>query len=332
VRVLITGGAGQIAYSLIFAIASGKMLGSDTPIILHLLDIEAVLASLKGVVLELEDCAYPLLQGVVATANLKVAFSDVDIALLVGAFPRAKGMERKDLLAKNATIFREHGQALNDFASPNVKVLVVGNPANTNCLLALKFAPKLKPENFTALTRLDHNRALAQIAQKTGVPVRQVSNVIIWGNHSSTQYADPRSALIATGDGRVSGARVLINDDNWIRTTFLKTVQDRGAAVIAARKLSSAASAANAIVDHIHDWVLGTKAGVIVSMGIVSDGSYGVPKGLIYSYPVTCSSDGKWSIVRDLPIDQFSRSMMDATAKELVEERDTALAFLNSTK
>jgi malate dehydrogenase len=319
VRVVITGAAGQIAYSLLPNIAAGRMFGPEQPVILHLLEIAPAMNSLNGVVMELEDGAYPLLHGIVPTSDVAVAFKDVDYAILVGAFPRRQGMERKDLLEKNVGIFKEQGAALDKFASRNVKVLVVGNPANTNCLIAKHFAPSLPEENFSALTRLDHNRAKAQVALRAGVPVSQVKNVIIWGNHSSTQYPD-------VNHGQVAGKtiREAINNDNWLNNEYIETVQKRGAAIIAARQVSSAMSAAQAIVDHVHDWVHGTNEGEWVSMGVYSDGSYGIEKGLIYSYPVTCKN-GKWNIVQGLSIDEFSRNKMSITEKELKEERADAL-------
>jgi malate dehydrogenase len=319
VRVCVTGAAGQIAYSLLPHIASGRMLGPDTPIILHLLEVPMVQEALKGVVMELEDCAYPLLREIVPTTDAAVAFKDVDIAILVGAFPRKQGMERKELLERNAGIFKEQGAAIDKYASRNVKVLVVGNPANTNCLICKHYAPSIPAENFSALTRLDHNRAKAQIAMRVKVPVADVKNVIIWGNHSSTQYPD-------VNHGRVGNQsiREAVKDDNYLNGEFIKTVQTRGAAIIEARKLSSAMSAAQAIVDHIRDWVLGTPEGEWVSMAVPSDGSYGIEEGLIYSYPVTCKN-GRYHIVQGLKIDDFSRQKMDITKQELLEEKQAAL-------
>eukprot|EP00698_Gefionella_okellyi_P021109 TRINITY_DN673_c0_g1_i1.p1 TRINITY_DN673_c0_g1~~TRINITY_DN673_c0_g1_i1.p1 ORF type:complete len:333 (-),score=77.71 TRINITY_DN673_c0_g1_i1:85-1083(-) len=322
-RVCVTGAAGQIAYSLIFAVARGEMLGPSQQVILHLLDIPQCMDVLKGTIMELQDCAFPLLKGIVATDKPEEAFKGVDVALLVGAMPRREGMERKDLLRANAGIFKTQGKALNDHASRNVKVLVVGNPANTNCYLAISAAPDLPKENFSCLTRLDHNRAVSQIAERIGAPVTAVKNVIIWGNHSSTQYPDINHGVVVNTS--TASLRTAINDDEWVRGEFVKTVQNRGAAVIKARKASSAASAAKAICDHVRDWVLGTATGEYVSMGVWSDGSYGVPKDIVYSFPVTCSH-GHWSIVQSLPIDSFSRQMLDATAAELLEERDTAIA------
>ena len=316
VRVAVTGAAGQIGYSLLFRIASGAMLGADQPVILHLLEITPALKALNGVVMELEDCAFPLLAGVVQTDDPNVAFKDVNYALLVGSMPRKQGMERGDLLAANGGIFRPQGQALSEHAARDVKILVVGNPANTNALIAMNNAPKLDNKQFTAMTRLDHNRALSQLAAKTGKPVSSLSKMTIWGNHSSTQYPDLFHAEV---DGQPAAAS--INDQAWLEGTFIPTVAKRGAAIIEARGLSSAASAANAAIDHMRDWALGTKEGDWVSMGIPSDGSYGIPEGLMYSFPVTCK-DGQYSIVQGLEIDAFSRAKMDASAAELIEERD----------
>jgi malate dehydrogenase len=316
VRVAVTGAAGQIGYSLLFRIASGAMLGADQPIILHLLEITPALKALNGVVMELEDCAFPLLAGVVQTDDPNVAFKDVNYALLVGSMPRKQGMERGDLLAANGGIFRPQGQALSEHAARDVKVLVVGNPANTNALIAMNNAPKLNKQQFSAMTRLDHNRALSQLAAKTGKPISSLTKMTIWGNHSSTQYPDLFHAEV---DGK--NAATTINDQAWLEGTFIPTVAKRGAAIIEARGLSSAASAANAAIDHMRDWALGTKDGDWVSMGIPSDGSYGIPAGLMYSFPVTCKN-GVYSIVQGLEIDAFSRTKMDATAAELIEERD----------
>ena len=316
VRVAVTGAAGQIGYSLLFRIASGAMLGPDQPVQLQLLElpIDKAQAALKGVMMELDDCAFPLLAGMSGTADPKVAFKDVDIAMLVGAKPRGPGMERKDLLLENAKIFIEQGKALDAVASRNVKVLVVGNPANTNAYIAMKSAPSLPKKNFTAMLRLDHNRALSQLAAKSGKPVGAIEKLIVWGNHSPTMYPDYR---FATVDG--ASLKDLINDENWNRTVFLPTVGKRGAAIIEARGLSSAASAANAAVDHVHDWMLGSN-GKWVTMGVPSDGSYGIPKDVMYGYPVTCAN-GAYSIVQGLDIDAFSRERMDLTLKELEEER-----------
>lgn len=317
-RVAVTGAAGQIGYSLLFRIASGEMLGKDQPVILQLLEIpdEKAQKALTGVMMELDDCAFPLLQGMIPTADPNVAFKDVDVALLVGARPRGPGMERKDLLEANGKIFGPQGKALSDNASRDVKVLVVGNPANTNCLIAMKNAPGLKPSNFTAMMRLDHNRSLSQVAQKVGKPVSSLKKLHVWGNHSSTQYPDLFTA-------EVDGQKVwpMINDQNWLEKDFIPTIQQRGAAIIAARGLSSAASAANAAIDHVRDWVFGTRDGDWVSMGIPSDGSYGIPEGVMYGYPTTCKN-GKFEIVKGLDVSDFSRGRMQATLKELQEERD----------
>ena len=318
VRVAVTGAAGQIGYSLLFRIASGEMLGKDQPVILQLLEIpdEKAQKALKGVMMELDDCAFPLLHGMVPAADPMVAFKDIEVALLVGARPRGPGMERKDLLEANGKIFGPQGQALDKVAKRNVKVLVVGNPANTNCLIAMKNAPSLDPKQFTGMMRLDHNRATTQIAQKLGKPVTSISKVVIWGNHSATQYPD---VFQAECDG--AKAWPMINDQAWLETSFIPTVQKRGAAIIEARGLSSAASAANAAIDHIRDWTLGSKPGDWVTMGIPSDGSYGIPDGVIFGYPVTCSG-GKYEIVKGLEVSDFSRKRIDATLKELHEERD----------
>ncbi|MBC7656791.1 MAG: malate dehydrogenase [Frankiaceae bacterium] len=316
VRVAVTGAAGQIGYSLVFRIASGEMLGPDQPVVLQMLELpmEKAQAALKGVMMELEDCAFPLLAGMVGTDDAKVAFKDADIAMLVGARPRGPGMERKDLLLENAKIFTAQGAALNAVASRNVKVLVVGNPANTNAYIAMKSAPDLNPKNFTAMLRLDHNRALSQLAGKTGKAVGDIRSLVVWGNHSPTMYPDYRFATV--GGASVKDA---INDENWNRTSFIPTVGKRGAAIIEARGLSSAASAANAAIDHIHDWVLGTN-GEWATMGIPSDGSYGIPKDVMYGFPVTCK-DGAYEIVQGLAIDDYSREMMNKTLAELEEER-----------
>lgn len=313
-RVAVTGAAGQIGYSLLFRIANGDMLGADQPVILQLLDIPQAMGAVKGVVMELEDCAFPLLQGVVVTDDPKVAFKDADCALLVGARPRSKGMERKDLLEANGAIFTTQGRALNDVASRDCKILVVGNPANTNAYIAMKSAPDLPRANFTAMLRLDHNRALSQLAAKTGVAVESIEKLVVWGNHSPTMYPDYRFATTA---GKPLAA--LVKDDAWNRDTFIPTVGKRGAAIIEARGLSSAASAANAAIDHVRDWVQGTD-GQWVTMGIASDGQYGIPKDIIYGFPVTCQA-GKYTLVEGLEIDDFSRSMMDKTLAELQEEQ-----------
>ena len=318
VRVAITGAAGQIGYALLFRIASGEMLGKDQPVILQLLEIpdEKAQKALKGVMMELDDCAFPLLHGMVAASDPMIAFKDVGVALLVGARPRGPGMERKDLLEANGKIFAPQGQALDKVADRKVKVLVVGNPANTNALIAMKNAPSLKPQQFTAMMRLDHNRALTQIAQKIGKPVSNVKKMTIWGNHSATQYPD---LFQAECEGRKVWPQ--INDQAWLETTFIPTVQKRGAAIIEARGLSSAASAANAAIDHVRNWVLGSDEGDWVSMGIPSDGSYGIPEGVLYGYPVNCRN-GAIEIVKGLEVSEFSRKRMHATLKELHEERD----------
>ncbi len=313
-RVAVTGAAGQIGYSLLFRIANGDMLGKDQPVILQLLDITPALPAVRGVVMELEDCAFPLLAGVVVTDDPNVAFKDADVALLVGARPRSKGMERKDLLEANGAIFTVQGKALNDHASRDCKILVVGNPANTNAYIAMKSAPDLPKKNFTAMLRLDHNRALSQLAAKTGKPVSSIEKLAVWGNHSPTMYADYR---FATVDGQ--SVKELINDEAWNRDVFLPTVGKRGAAIIEARGLSSAASAANAAIDHVRDWVLGTN-GKWVTMGIPSSGQYGIPEDVIYGFPVTCAN-GEYTVVEGLEIDDFSRERMDLTLAELEEER-----------
>ncbi|MCX7891372.1 MAG: malate dehydrogenase [Burkholderiales bacterium] len=316
-RVAVTGAAGQIGYSLIYRIASGEMLGRDQPVILQLLElpIDKAQAALKGCMMELEDCAFPLLAGMSAHSDPKAAFRDVEVALLVGARPRTKGMERKDLLEANGAIFTVQGKALNDAAARTVRVLVVGNPANTNAYIAMKSAPDLPRESFTAMLRLDHNRAVSQLAAKTGKPVASIERMIVWGNHSPTMYPDYRFATIAG-----EPAPQAVNDEAWYRDVFIPTVAKRGAAIIEARGLSSAASAANAAIDHVRDWVLGTN-GKWVTMGVPSDGSYGIPEGVMYGVPVTCAN-GRYERVKGLAIDEFSRARMDATLKELLEERD----------
>ena len=320
VRVAVTGAAGQIGYSLLFRIASGDMLGKDQPVILQLLEIpdEKAQKALKGVMMELDDCAFPLLHGMVAASDPMVAFKDVNIALLVGARPRGPGMERKDLLEANGRIFAPQGQALDQVASRDVKVLVVGNPANTNCLIAMRNAKSLKPTQFTAMMRLDHNRAVSQVAQKLNKPVSAIRKMAVWGNHSATQYPDLFHAEAVEGNA-AKKVWPMINDQAWLEQTFIPTVQKRGAALIEARGLSSAASAANAAIDHIRDWVKGTQDWV--SMGVPSDGSYGIPEGVLYGYPVTCKG-GQYEIVKGLEVSEFARKRMDATLKELHEERD----------
>lgn len=324
IRVVVTGAAGQIAYSLLYQIAKGDVFGPDQPLYLHLLDIPMMMGVLEGVVMELMDSALPLLVGVVPTADPSEGFKDIDAAFLVGAMPRKEGMERKDLLAANVKIFKVQGQALDKFAKKNVKVLVVGNPANTNALICAKYAPTIPKENFTAMTRLDQNRALAQLAARFNVGVDSVRNVIIWGNHSSTQYPDARYAVVKKGDQEIRVAESAA-DSLWIQEQFVTTVQKRGAAVIAARKMSSAMSAAKAAGDHMRDWWLGTTGDNFVSMGVISDGSYNTPKDIIFSFPVTIK-DGQWSIVQNLDIDSFSLSKLQLTGSELVEEREEALA------
>jgi malate dehydrogenase len=316
-RVAITGAAGQIGYSLLFRIANGDMLGRDQPVILQLLEIpdEKAQKALKGVMMELEDCAFPLLAGMSAHGDPMTAFKDADYALLVGARPRGPGMERKDLLAANAQIFTAQGKALDAVASRDIRVLVVGNPANTNAYIAMKSAPSLPARNFTAMLRLDHNRALSQIAARTGKPVASIEKLCVWGNHSPTMYADYRFATIGG-----ASVKTMINDESWNRDVFLPTVGKRGAAIIEARGLSSAASAANAAIDHMRDWALGT-AGKWTTMGIASDGSYGIPAGIMYGFPVTCAN-GEYQMVQGLEVDAFSREKMDFTLKELLEERD----------
>ena len=314
-NVAITGAAGQIGYALAFRVASGALLGADQPVNLHLLEITPALPTLQGVLMELNDCAFPTLNKVVATDDARVAFKDCHAALLVGARPRGPGMERKDLLLANAQIFSAQGKALDAVASRDVRVLVVGNPANTNALIAMKNAPSLKPQSFTAMTRLDHNRALSQLAEKTGAHVNDIQRMIIWGNHSATQYPDINHCLVK---GKPATSLV---DQPWIEKDFIPTVQQRGAAIIKARGASSAASAASAAIDHVRDWFHGSPQGDWLSMGIPSDGSYGIPEGVIYSYPVVCRG-GRYEIVQGLSIDEFSRQRMDATHKELLEERD----------
>ena len=321
VRVAVTGAAGQIAYSLLFRIAAGEMLGPEQPVILQLLEIPPALPALEGVVMEIDDCAYPLVHGIVVTADANEAFRDADFALLVGARPRGPGMERGDLLAENGRIFGPQGRALNEQAARGVKVLVVGNPANTNALIAMKNAPDLDPSQFTAMTRLDHNRAIARLAAKAGAAVGDVGRMTIWGNHSATQFPDLRHATVG---GRPAPEVV---DDAWVRNEFIPAVQQRGAAVIAARGLSSAASAGYAALAHVRDWVRGSPAGDWLSMAVPSDGSYGIPEGLIYSYPVTVRNGG-YAIVGGLEVDDFARAKMDATRTELEEERDVVRAML----
>ncbi len=327
VRVAVTGAAGQIGYSLLFRIANGDMLGKDQPVILQLLEIpdEKAQNALKGVMMELEDCAFPLLAGMEAHADPMTAFKDTDYALLVGARPRGPGMERKDLLAANAQIFTVQGKALDAVASRNVKVLVVGNPANTNAWIAMKSAPSLPAKNFTAMLRLDHNRALTQVALKTGKAVGEIEKLCVWGNHSPTMYADYRYATVGG-----ASVKAMINDQVWNNDVFLPTVGKRGAAIIAARGLSSAASAANAAIDHMRDWALGTN-GKWVTMGVPSNGEYGIPKGVMFGYPVT-TQNGEYKIVEGLEIDAFSKEKIDITLKELLEEQDGVKDLLGGAK
>jgi malate dehydrogenase len=317
VKVAVTGAAGQIGYSLLFRIAAGGLLGPDQPVHLQLLEITPAMGALEGVCMELDDCAFPLLAGYDAADDPNKAFSGAQIALLVGSLPRKAGMERSDLLNANGGIFTVQGKALNDNAADDLKVLVVGNPANTNCLIAMHSAPDIPRERFTAMTRLDHNRALAQLGKKAGVSINDITNMTIWGNHSATQYPDVFHAKVNGGDAFAAAG----SDQAWLEGDFIPTVQKRGAAIIEARGASSAASAANAAVDHVHDWVLGTPAGDWVSMAVPSDGSYGVPDGLLSSFPCT-TKDGQWSIVQGLELDDFSRARIDASVAELAEERD----------
>ncbi|XP_052001710.1 malate dehydrogenase, cytoplasmic-like [Xyrauchen texanus] len=327
IRVLITGAAGQIAYSLLYSIAKGDVFGKDQPLIMVLLDITPMLPVLDGVVMELQDCALPLLREAIPTDKEDVAFKDLDAAILVGSMPRRDGMERKDLLKANVAIFKAQGVALEKYAKKTIKVLVVGNPANTNCLIAAKSAPSIPKENFSCLTRLDHNRACSQVAMHCGISASSVKNVIIWGNHSSTQYPDVHHCMVNV-QGKDVTAFDAVKDDAWLKGEFISTVQQRGAAVIKARKLSSAMSAAKAICDHMRDIWTGTPEGEFISMGVYSNGNcYGVPEDLIYSFPVAIK-DKTWKIVDGLAINDFSRAKMDETAAELVEERDTAVSFL----
>ncbi|MGW3568380.1 malate dehydrogenase [Streptomyces sp. NPDC000941] len=316
VNVTVTGAAGQIGYALLFRIASGQLLGADVPVKLNLLEIPQGLKAAEGTAMELDDCAFPLLQGIDISDDPNVAFNGANVALLVGARPRTKGMERGDLLEANGGIFKPQGKAINDHAADDIKVLVVGNPANTNALIAQAAAPDVPAERFTAMTRLDHNRALSQLSKKTGVPVAEIAKLTIWGNHSATQYPDVFHAEVAG-----KNAAEVVNDEQWLAETFIPTVAKRGAAIIEARGASSAASAANAAIDHVYTWVNGTPAGDWTSAGVVSDGSYGVAEGLISSFPVT-AKDGKFEIVQGLEINDFSRSRIDASVKELEEERE----------
>ncbi|GLR68783.1 malate dehydrogenase [Acidocella aquatica] len=322
VRVAVTGAAGQIGYAILFRIANGDLLGKDQPVILHLLDLPVAQKALNGVIMELKDCAFPLLAGVVPSDDPNVAFKDIDIAILIGSRPRGPGMERRDLLAANAEIFKVQGKALNDFAKRTVKVLVVGNPANTNAYIAMKSAPDLPKSAFTAMLRLDHNRAVSMLAEKAGVEVADIEKVAVWGNHSPTMYADYRFAAVG---GESLAAK--INDETWYRETYLSAVGKRGAAIIEARGLSSAASAANAAIDHVRDWVLGTN-GKWVSMGIPSDGSYGVPEDVMFGVPVVCEG-GVYKRVEGLPVDEFSKGRIQHTLNELLEEREAVASLLS---
>jgi len=328
IRVLVTGAAGQIAYSLLHPLAKGDVFGKEQSIDLMLLDIPSMMPVLNGVVMELQDCALPLLSSMVATADEKVAFANIDVAILVGAMPRREGMERKDLLKANAKIFKAQGEAMEKYAKKTCKIVVVGNPANTNCLIASRYAPSIPKENFSCLTRLDHSRAIAQITTRLNIQPDAAKNVIIWGNHSSTQYPDVRHAVVTAG-GKEQPVMEAVKDDAWLKGDFIKTIQGRGAAIIKARKLSSAMSAAKAVCDHMRDWWFGTRPGVYISMGIMSEGSYGIPEGIVYSFPVTIGADRQYSIVQGLQIDDFSREKMDITAKELLSERQDAFSFLD---
>ncbi|KMS99998.1 hypothetical protein BVRB_1g018360 isoform A [Beta vulgaris subsp. vulgaris] len=326
-RVLVTGAAGQIGYALVPMIARGLMLGPDQPVILHMLDIEPASEALNGVKMELIDAAFPLLKGVIATTDVGEACQDINVAIMLGGFPRKEGMERKDVMSKNVTIYKAQATALEQYAADDCKVVVVANPANTNALILKEFAPSIPERNITCLTMLDHNRALGQIAERLDVYVSDVKNVIIWGNHSATQYPDVKHAIV-TSTNKEKSVRELVNDDHWLNTEFVTTIQQRGAVIIKARKLSSALSAASATCDHIRNWVLGTNKGTWISMGVCSDGSYGIEPGLIYSFPVTCKN-GEWSIVQGLKVDEFSRAKMDTTEKELIEEKALAYSCLN---
>jgi len=329
--VCVTGAAGQIAYSLLLSIARGEIFGKDQDVILQLLDIPPAMEALGGVKMELEDSTLPLLKGILCTTDPKESFKNADVALMLGAMPRKQGMERKDLLKANATIFKEQGLAINEVAKKDIKILVVGNPANTNAMICMHYAKRIPRENFTALTRLDQNRARSQIALRLGVGIEKVKNVIIWGNHSATQYPDVSHGYIqdCPTPGKITSIESAIHDEVWLHTEFIKLIQQRGAAVIAARKLSSALSAAKAIVDHVHDWWIGTPEGEFVSMGVAADGSYGIQSGVIFSYPLICNQ-GTYKIVQDLPLSDFSKKLLDVTAAELYSEREEALAFLDN--
>jgi malate dehydrogenase len=328
-KVCVTGAAGQIAYSLLYQIGHGDVFGKEQPLILTLLDITPMMNALHGVVMELQDCAMTLVKEIVPTDSEEEAFRDIDVGFLVGSMPRREGMLRKDLLTANAKIFRSQGLSLDKFAKKTVKVVVVGNPANTNAMICSHFAPSIPKENFTALTRLDHNRAKAQIAARVGVRSDAVKNVVIWGNHSSTQFPDVSHATVEV-EGKTLPVYEAVNDDAWIEGDFITTVQGRGAAVLKARKLSSALSASKAVNDHVRDWWFGTPQDEWVSMAVMSDGSYGMPEGVVYSFPVRVSAGCKWAIVKDLPISDFAREKMEKTAKELEDEKQTALEFLAS--
>jgi len=327
IRVAVTGAAGQIGYALLPLIATGQMFGPEQPVILHLIEVEPVMKALQGVVMELVDSAFPLVEGIVTTSDVAVGFKDVNACVLVGAFPRKQGMERADLLGKNAAIFEAQGKAIEKYAARNVKVLVVGNPANTNCLIARHFAPSIPDQNWTAMTRLDHHRAAAQISEKLHVPVSHVKNVTIWGNHSATQYPDANFAVVQPPGGPSKPVTNLL-DQSYLQGPFVPTIQKRGAEVIAARGLSSALSAAIAITSHVRDWWLGTKGGEWVSMGVISDGSYGIPKGLVFSFPVAIQ-DGKWKIVQGLKFDEFGKKAIQITTEELLQEKELAFGKLN---
>mmetsp|Transcript_468 Transcript_468/g.3475 ORF Transcript_468/g.3475 Transcript_468/m.3475 type:complete len:339 (+) Transcript_468:103-1119(+) len=325
-KVMVTGAAGQIGYALAPMIARGAMLGKEQPVILHLLDIPPAAQALEGVKMELIDAAFPLLDGVLATTDLEEACKGVDVAVMVGGFPRKEGMERKDVMSKNVAIYKSQASALEKHASKNVKIVVVANPANTNALILSENAPSIPKENITCLTRLDHNRALGQISLKCGIPVQDVRNCIIWGNHSSTQYPDVNHGYVLK-DGKKEPIRAAVGEDEYLNNEFIQTVQQRGAAVIKARKASSALSAASSVCDHVRDWMLGTADDTLVSMGVVSDGSYGIQSGLMYSFPVTCKK-GTWTIVQGLKIDDFSREKLQLTEKELAEEKQMAMECL----
>lgn len=330
IRITVTGAAGQIGYSLLPLIAKGLMLGPHQPVVLQLLEIEPAIKALQGVALEIEDGSYPLVQEIICTSDTSIAFKDTDIAILVGSFPRKKGMERKDLLEKNAAIFKAQGEALEKYASRNVKVLVVGNPANTNCAICQACAPSIPKENFSALTRLDMNRARSHIALRAKVTPNQVRNVIIWGNHSATQYPDVNHSTIVSDRYHLKELKVrdVIQDDVYLNGAFIDRIQKRGAEILAMRGLSSAMSAANAVVDHIRDWIVGVRSGEYISMAVTSDGSYGIPKGLIFSFPVLCTGNGHYKIVQNLEWDSFSKEKIKITTQELIEERDIAFKFL----